>query len=219
MDFTKFVSMLEEKALFFPNLSTLPDPLEGFLTKPMIDKFREIPNGLTPEETEKRRTIGELNLQAFKNGRRLLYVSSWHMSDHESAAMWVAYVKTGEGIAIQSTIGKMIKSFESATEEVNISLVKYINYDKDEMPWSNLFFFGIHKRKSFTFENEIRALVMSPKNLPGINVSVNLNQLISKVYMAPNSPSWIHELVKKMLKKNDVTKKVIHSGLEQNPLY
>lgn len=219
MDFTKFVSMLEDKTLFFPNLSTLSDPLEGFLTKPTVEKFREIPAGLTTEEAAKRRAIGEHNLKVMRMGRSLLYISSWHMSNHESVAMWELYVKSGEGIAIQSTVGRMISSVANFTENVYIGEVKYVDYEKQEIPWNNTFFLAVHKRKSFEYERELRAIVMSPENLPGKSVPVDLDPLIYRVYVAPNSPIWIHDLVKKMLIKYDLKKDVIHSGLDQNPMY
>jgi len=219
MDFTKFVSMLEDKTLFFPNLSTLSDPLEGFLTKPTVEKFRKIPAGLTTEEAAKRRAIGEHNLKVMRMGRSHLFISSWHMSNHESVAMWELYVKSGEGIAIQSTVGRMISSAANSTENVYIGEIKYVDYEKQEIPWNNIFFLAVHKRKSFEYERELRAIVMSPENLPGKSVPVDLNALIHRVYVAPNSPVWIHDLVKKILIKYDLKKEVIHSGLEQNPMY
>ena len=30
-------------------------------------------------------------------------INCWHMNDHESAAMWKLYLKSNEGIAVQST--------------------------------------------------------------------------------------------------------------------
>ena len=183
MDFTKFLSILEESALFFSNLSILSDPLEGFLTKPTVDKFRGMPEDLSSEEVKKRLQIGELNLQFFKRSRTLLYVSSWHMSNFESVAMWEMYVKTGEGIAIQSTVGRMKKAFSNIDEPINIGKVKYVDYDKQEIPWNNLLHLAIHKRKSFEYERELRAIVTSTANSFGIIVPTDLNCLISKIYI------------------------------------
>jgi len=78
MDFTKFISMLEDQTLFFPNLSTLSDPFEGFLTKPTVEKYRSIPAELTSKEAAKRRFIGEHNLGVMRWSRKLLFISSWH---------------------------------------------------------------------------------------------------------------------------------------------
>jgi hypothetical protein len=219
MDFTKFVSLLEEKALFFPRLSTLSDPMEGFLTQPTVEKFRNIPDGLTSEESARRRAIGEHNLGVMRMGRNLLFVSSWHMNNHESVAMWDLYLKSGEGVAIQSTVGRMIKSFDCNNDKVYVGQVQYLDYRKQEIPWNNVFYLALHKRKSFEHERELRALVMSPDNSPGKLVCVDLNSLIQNIFVAPNCPAWILDLVKKMVSRYGLNKKVFHSGLEQNPMY
>jgi len=220
LDFTKFVSMLEEKALFFPKLSSLSDPLEGFLTKPTVEKFRNIPEGLTAEEAAKRRTIGEHNLSMMKTARDLLYVSSWHANNHESIAMWGLYLKSGEGVAICSSIERMIESFANTKDEIHIGRVDYVDYEKEEIPWHNAFYLALHKAKSFEHENEIRVIVMSPDNLPGKLVPVDLAMLIDKVFVAPNSPAWIHDLIKKVITKYRLNEDIIHhSGSEQKPMY
>lgn len=156
MDFTKFISILEYEALFFSMLSNFADPLEGFLTKPIVNKLNDIPEGLSIEEAEKRRKINEHNLKVMHMGRNLLFVSSWHMYDFESVAMWKIYLKRGEGVAIQTTMGKMIDAFSKTKEEVNIGQVYYVDYEKDEIPWNNLFYLAMHKRKSFEHELEVR---------------------------------------------------------------
>jgi hypothetical protein len=222
MDFTKFVFILEEQALFFPRLSSLSlsDPLEGFLTKPTVAKFRNIPEGLTAEEVAKKRAIREHNLSVLRMGRNLLFVSSWYVNSHESIAMWKLYLKSGEGVAIQSTTGRMIESFANTEDKVFIGLIDYIDYDEDEIPWDNLFYLALHKRKSFEHEREIRAIVMSPDNLPGKLIPVDLDILIDKVFIAPNSPAWIHDLIKKVLARYGLNIDIIHhSGLEQKPMY
>lgn len=41
MDFSKFVSMLQQKALWFTRLDQFPDPYEGLLTKPTAEFFEQ----------------------------------------------------------------------------------------------------------------------------------------------------------------------------------
>ena len=219
MDFTKFVSILEDQALFFSRLSTFTDPLEGFLTKPVVDEFRNIPDGLTAEEEERRRAISESNLRVLRMGRNLIFVSSWHMNDYESVAMWELYLKSGEGVAIQSTVKRMIDSFANTENEVYIGQIDYVDYENDEIPWNNVLYLALHKRKSFEHEREVRAIVMSPENSPGKLIDVDLNILIDRIFVAPNSPVWIHDLVKKAISRYGLSKKVVHSGLEQSPMY
>lgn len=221
MDLTKFVAILKDQSLFFSRLSTFPDPLEGFLTKPIVDKFRNIPDGLTAEKAAKRREIGEHNLGVMRMGRNLLFVSSWHMNDYESVAMWRLYPKSGEGVAIQSTVKRMIDSFENTKDEVYIGQIDYVDYEKDEFLWNNVFYLALHKRKHFEHEHEVRAIVMpkSPDNSPGKLIAVDLNILIDRIIVAPNSLVWVHDLVKKEISRYGLSKGVVHSELEQGPLY
>src|SRR5215469_15260960 len=111
--------MLNDRALYFANLNELAkdDPFEGSFTKPMlaletmsykevsVEIRRQLPRFGKPFESEQA-------FQDFKEvGRSITtllsssyFVNSWHMNDHESAAMWKVYLKSNEGVAIQSTV-------------------------------------------------------------------------------------------------------------------
>jgi len=219
MDFTKFVAMLENKAIFFPNISSLPDPFEGFYTTPTVERFRGITEGIEPEEAARRREVGEHNLAMMKQGRNLLYVSAWHINEFESAAMWELYLKSGEGVAIQSTVTNMIVSFNNTFDRVYIGEIEYVDYEHYEIDSGNIFSPAMHKRKSYEHEKELRALILNAENVSGKLVSTDLNVLIDRVYVAPNSKRWYYELVKKTVIRYGLDKEVINSILDQTPLY
>lgn len=106
-DLTKFVAMLEESALFFSRLTELSDPLEGFLSKPVVQQMSTPPRGLTAQELKHFEDVREHNLGFMRWSRALLYVSCWHLTEHESAAMWRLDLKSDEASQPQSTIGRM----------------------------------------------------------------------------------------------------------------
>jgi len=212
MDFTKFVAMLEEQALYFPNLTALTDdPLEGFVTTPTVENLCK---GLNRTDSNVK-----LTLDLMKLSRYWIYVSSWHMSEHESAAMWKLYLKSGEGVAIQSTVGKLIESLKKVTFNVSIGMVKYVDYEKDEIPQCSILSLATHKRKSFEHENELRAIITDRTYIEGLSVPVDLDALIEKIFVAPTSPEWIHDLLTKVVTRYGLNKKVEKSILEQGPLY
>jgi hypothetical protein len=219
MDFTKFVAMLEDQALFFSNLARLRDPLEGFLTFPTAERFRFVPDDVEPKEANRRREVGEYNLSFMRWGRNLVYVSSWHINNHESAAMWRLYIKAGEGVAIESTVGSMIDSFSGTTEHIHIGDIEYVDYERTDIPWDNVFSPAMYKRKSFEHEKELRAVVMDGDNAPGKLLAVDLKTLIYKIHLAPDSEGWIHGLLKKVLARYGLEKDVLNSALDQTPLY
>lgn len=219
LDFTKFISLLEERALFFSALSQFTDPMEGFLTNPTVQKLRSVDDKLPDEVIQRIGRTSDHNLNVLRNGRKLMFVSSWHMNEHESAAMWDLYLKRNEGVAIQSTIGKMIDSFTETKKDICIGEIEYVDFEKDEFNSGNLFYLAMHKRKSFEHEKEVRAIFLDPDYSAGKLVPVDLDTLIDNIYIAPNSPLWIYELIQKILVRYGIKKVPIHSGLDQTPLY
>ena len=76
--------------------------------------------------------------------------------------------------------------------EIHISEVSYIDYDNDVLPLMGHIAPYVHKRKSYEHEKELRAFIMRvdghqisqtsvSKNPVGINISVDINQLIEKI--------------------------------------
>ncbi|MFC2005186.1 hypothetical protein ACFLUY_03065 [Chloroflexota bacterium] len=152
MDFTKFVSLLENNALFFPRADTLGDPFEGSFSKANIPIRNEIyvggDEGLTPEDvSEIYRLLPEFTA-----------ISCWHINWYESAAMWKVYLKSNEGIAIRSNFEKLKNSLKDKKNDIYIGKVKYIDYKKEAVPEGPLECF-VRKRTSFKFEAELRAVI------------------------------------------------------------
>lgn len=219
MDFTKFISLLEESALYFPNIATFTDPFEGFLTRPVVQRITDVPVGLPEAEAAEQRRIVQHNLAVMRMGRELLYVSCWHENPYESMAMWELYLKSGEGVAVRTTLSRLKEAFAGESDSVYIGRVKYVDFEEDEIPWDNVFYLALHKRKSFEHEREVRALIMNTARGHGGIVPVSLTALIESVYVAPNSPIWIHELLKKVVHRYGLKFEIKHSGLEATPLY
>src|SRR5205807_1589624 len=103
----KLVSMLHARALFFPRSDRLSDPFEGSYPKmnPVICVEILRAAGLAEEAVQQ----SAKHLPAsHRNFRRFVAISCWHMNDFESAALWDLYGRTGEAVAIQSTLGGLI---------------------------------------------------------------------------------------------------------------
>jgi len=226
MDFTKFVSLLDKSALFFPRADRLPDPFEGSYSKvnvklrPIMYKDKIPPNALK-----------DLS-QFYKLFRKLTAISCWHLNEYESTAMWNLYLKSGEGIAIQSTFNLLKAALEDESHNIFIGKVKYLDFEKDWMPEGNALYPFVHKRKSFEHEQELRTVIQEfryKKNgdidwdkAPfdeGVYVSVDLNVLIDRVYLAPTSPKWLFALVGAVTRKYGLDKDVIQSSLNDMPVY
>jgi hypothetical protein len=79
------------------------------------------------------------------------------MSDYESAAMWKLYLRD-HGVAIQTTFQALTASLASE-EDGYVGLVKYIDFQTALIPENNAFWPFVHKRRSFDFEHEVRAVI------------------------------------------------------------
>jgi hypothetical protein len=98
--------------------------------------------------------------------RQLVLINPWHYNEYESAAMWNLYSHENAGIAIQSTTRRLSESFRKNNEDIIwIGQVQYLDFSKDWMNrWTNLFEAFLTKRKSFEYENEIRAVTCLPSD-------------------------------------------------------
>lgn len=146
--------------------------------------------------------------------------------------MWKVYLHGNEGIAIQSTYENLIESLVSYEEyEVFVGRIKYIDYDQELIPMNNIISPYIHKRKSYEHEKELRALIWTLqhgknslmgnkyKDVDGFYVPVDLEKLINNVYVAPNAPSWMLEIIKAIVGKFELRKAVKQSSLASTPFY
>jgi len=227
MDFTKFANLLDKSALFFSRADKLGDPFEGSYSKANIELRPQVYEGKIPPEV-----FAQL-AEVAKSEKKFTAINSWYLNEYESAAMWKLYLKSNEGIAIQSSFEKLKNSLKDKEHVIYIGKVKYIDYEKDWIPESNLFFPFIHKRKSFEHEQELRALVQelrykeggrkldwsNPPFDDGVYVKVDLSELIDKIYLAPTCPAWLFKLTKSVTKKYGFDKEVLQSSLDDTPVY
>ena len=222
MDFTKFVSLLDLRSLYFVRSDLLGDPFEG--TMP-TDNFRfySLVYGTPPLTPDGLQRLSKVRQEL----RQRVYVNCWHLNELESFAMWHTYARSNEAIALQSTYQSLRQCLPTS---VNIGCVQYIDYKLDFVPEDNLLRPFLYKRKSFEHERELRALigvadddeetwVGQTVGSVGRIVSVALADLIERVYVAPTSPEWFADLVQSVMTKYDLKKPVIKSHLDDKPSF
>ena len=218
MDFTKFISLLDTSNLFFTRADLFEDTFEGSLPKKNVELLSHYTNHGERSKTN-------------KHWPRCIAVSCWHENEHESAAMWKLYLKSREGVAIQSTYAKLKQSVIDQKDIVRIGKVQYIDYETEMIKEEGLTKPFFYKRKSFSHENEIRAIILEPPvTAPsdifdrgtirdGLQIKVDLSSLVQKVYLAPNAPPWFRDLVCSLIKKYEYNFEVVHSDLDKSPVF
>jgi len=210
LDFDKFKSLLETKALFFCRADKFSDPFEGSIprleseSRLTTSKYHAEQFQYEYDEEQVLKNIGGIQLthQKFKRG---IIVNCWHIKESESDAMWRLYLKSNEGVAIQSTKERIENTITNTTEEISLSKVRYLDYDKDiwyhkvDYPHRsyNLIVPLIHKRIEFIHEQEFRMFIQIQDAIQNENywdnefiekgkfVKVDLLTLIENVYLPP----------------------------------
>ncbi len=224
MTLEKFLFLLEKSALFFSRADLLGDPFEGSV--PIGNRLQRLLTGNT-------NWIREAP-QLTADGLRLVYVNSWHMNPNEPATMWGTYIQGRTGIAVQSTVSRLQRSFDNAAEEVFIGKVVYGDYDVGDFsfPEGNALFPLLHKRLNYADERELRALyIIDPTKYPirhtapdengpgkfitppGIPISVSLDTLIETIHVSPSTEEWVRQVLEPLIHRYGITASVLLSDL------
>ena len=211
LDLSKFLDLLLSQKLFMSRSDKFEDQYEGTFSEP------------TFEEIKKLATDNPDFLNYYKTHREKVAISSWHINEYESFAMWQIFTQNSEGLAIQSTIGRLQKALDP---EQNISQyigeVNYIDYKKEYIPFDDLFFPFLFKRKSFQYEREVRIISdISESKIKindGLKINVDIDQLIEKIYIHPKSENWYKKLVIQLVSELGFNFEIEKSDLESDIL-
>jgi hypothetical protein len=211
LDLSKFLDLLLSRKLFMSRSDKFEDQYEGTFSEP------------TYEEIKKLAINNPDFLDYYKTHREKVAISSWHINEYESFAMWQIFTQNSEGLAIQSTIGRLQKALEPEKNlKQYIGQVNYIDYKKEYIPFDDMFFPFLFKRKSFQYEREVRIISDTSETKihinDGIKINVDISQLIDKIYIHPKSENWYKNLVIQLVSKLGFDIEIEKSDLESDIL-
>ena len=159
MSIDKFMSMLYEESLYFPNVILFEDRDEGRLShKTLLEEVCKT-NLLNEENTPIKKDKAFREMQSFIEKARefheeeslnylhsfatllkdfsnhLMYCSCWFLRETESHSMWAEYgdKRHPTSIAIQTTVRDLIESIELTPYQIHIGEIKYKDYKKDHI--------------------------------------------------------------------------------------
>ena len=211
LDLSKFLDLLMSEKLFMSRSDKFEDQYEGTFSEPTFEEIKKL-------------SIDNPDfLNYYKTHREKVAISSWHINEYESFAMWQIFTQNSEGLAIQSTIGRLQKALKPETN-INqyIGEVNYIDYKKEYIPFDDMFFPFLFKRKSFQYEREVRLITdIGDSNIKineGLKINVEINRLIGKIYIHPKSENWYKNLVIQLVKQLGFDFKIEKSDLESDIL-
>jgi hypothetical protein len=116
MDFTKLAAMLVNDGFYLSRLDRFGDAYEGWVPESPKEHYGGC---LEMEHMKRDRELRKRSSEL----RKHFFVSCWHANDGQSDAMWKLYVKGNEGIAIQTTCGKLQVSLRHAPEELGLRAI------------------------------------------------------------------------------------------------
>jgi hypothetical protein len=251
IDFSKLVSLLECRALHFGRVDLLGDPFEGSLSganaapDEIPDVFIDASGDVVPLTAEMRAAYESADLEVREDHvlaeRGWTSVSCWNEQPIESDALWGRYGSAENAIAIRTTFGRLAMSFgepfvspndlPSNVVQVFIGRVSYVDYERARWPRGNSLWPFVHKRKSFEYEAEVRALItpvrvkpngsldFERKAPPSILIAVDIDVLVEAVVVSPLAPVWLFDLVTDVCKRYALNAPVLPSGMAASPLF
>jgi hypothetical protein len=225
MDFAKFVSMLDHGGLYFSAIAALEDELEG------------APYRLPPDASDFTKRIARAQ---FEQVRRTLFVNCWYMFRDESTAMWALY--GNEGVAVRTTYDRLIRSTDQrprngpseASYELRDGIVAYSPPERKSIttnPW-HMIPLVLQKRHWYQHEREFRLIYCDDTQGSGVvdlgSVSepptkgkwiyCSLNEMVSSIVVAPNSPAYLEEVVRSVCDRFGLDPKLVkRSRIEEKP--
>jgi len=198
MDLAKFIDLIEKKSLYFSTLNELKDFFEG-----------KYPSSIWNLRSEKEFKIKLEEIE--RKTKTMMTVNCWNLSEDESLGLWSVYVN-GRGIAVESTIGNLINSLHDTSEDIEMGLVRYIDYKIDMIDKKNIYDLVSYKRRLFEFEHEIRLFFQKEKinknqiKKKGTYIRVDLKKLITRIILSPSSQAWYKEVIEDILREHRLTK-------------
>jgi len=241
LDFTKFVALLDTRELFFAPVAAFEDQFEGSYSSLNIDGRKDFWARNFEDSSPEQMAASHAELA--RELPRWVFANCWSLSESESAAFWGLYVPVSGGVAVRSTVQRLTECFdspESTVQELDplyVGKVDYLDYSKDLIPQHDLLYPFVHKRRSFEFESELRAVIthfpegedpeggVSAEELrdatppEGLTVAVDVERLVEAVYVSPTAPPWFFELVSSVVERYECFAEVTQSSLSAEPLF
>ena len=227
MDFSKYISLLQYKSIFFSNTEDFEDLHEGSLPV-----YNSVINNKYPVQAELRKKL-----------KNCVYVNSWYKGSDETMDRWNNL--TSHAVCIRSTYNKLKQAFKKSPPcqpyEIRLGPVQYIDYKKHMLPTlevENILSTFFYKRKEFHPEKEIRAMFLHipasninqnssyryikqciEQSSKGFFIRVDLTKLIDNVIVSPKAEKWFYELVKDVTIKYCYQFSVSQSCLNDEAVY
>jgi len=186
LSFERLLSLLMTEELFFANLMSLSDGLEGTLTARTREHLLQWSFHRYGDWNR-----AQSEVATYEKHSAGFFVNCWHMNRSESYLMWKTYAD--RGCAIQTTFERIQAAFDETSMEVNGGVVDYIDFLREAPLAGNVFRHAVAKDLPYQDEREFRLIHWIPsygeefaeRPPKGIRIKANLRTLIESIYVSP----------------------------------
>lgn len=187
MSVSNFMYLLNRHLLYFSRVDHLEDKAEVLVSEVEKNYWRKILNNDLEPWIHRERTR--------------VFINCWIKSNFEISTMWSAYASQGTGVAIKTTVDRLINSYQG-DKHISILDVEYIDHKSQIVqpsgaPINALRFFST-KRLFYEVEHELRLIYESlkPAELDSFQIPIDINTLVEELRVGPNASSDLLEMIK-----------------------
>jgi len=203
--FHRFLDMLDQHELWFSRPFAFDDPWEGCYPPSYVRRTREFASECG---TPFRELSSELRKRYLRH-RYGHFVNCWHVSNHESDAMWRLYAAKQKGIAIQSTIANLndcvgphgsgaVIYYDPADDIVSPSL-----FGPRDILFKRSFFSSDREYRVWFDDDELLDRIEDERRFREQELTLgerfhfsNLQQLVTRIVVAPGSSNHFFNKVR-----------------------
>jgi hypothetical protein len=216
MDLPKLLDMLHSKTLYFRRADGFTDRLEGALfpsLRASMNKAhaaKEIPTN--SDDFYRRARIGN-------------YVSCWTRGAKDSMAQWQLYAGVRAGVAVTTTVDRLVRVAFAWERDVILHRVKYVDHLKVKNyiigRYSDVLQF---KHEAYKHENELRIIIpQQEENWESNPIELrqkvpDLDILIRSIVVAPEAGKEFYESIKDLCSRYGLKAPVRQSKLAYVPV-
>ena len=194
------LSFLHRRALWYSQLSSLPDWAEGTVPAKTFEVAKQemAASGMKPDSLqhfiESCKQIPEFN-------RRCMYVNCWCEAPFESEALWRIY-GGADGVALETTASRLR---DQVPNDHLLGRVRYLDERDGLVRMSYMPNAATWKRKQFFHEREVRIVSIefpakSPHaGSPGFYQPVEPSTLLSRIVISPYTTTWVAVSIKAVI--------------------
>lgn len=183
----KFLWFISHRELFFCCVDNFDDKTEFPVSDVLANQYRM--------------SIDDLSKETIRIKKKS-YANCWTISDNESFEMWYKYADLRTGVALRSTVSKVMKCYKGKTN-ITLGKVRYLHQYESPQPQDeplNFLYIVFSKLNQFENERELRLsyeLGTNEKPYNGINIDVET--LVDRIIVAPFAEEYFIGLIRDII--------------------